>query len=369
MSDTALPRPRQVTMAGWMIIGGSLLVVVTVFERMAGVNDLETRDAIAQFLATPPGDGLGLDVPAVQSLIRVFSMIAGACAAAAAILGFHVLRRHKGARLALTVLAVPLFLSGLVADGFLSSLVAASAVMLWLEPARDWFAGRAPRPRPEPERREQLPPSAPPAPPAAPPVSAVSGPRPHDGFGTPASGPVPPAAPPSVPAPGDPSPASAYPPYGQAYPPPSYAPPTRPPAVVTAAVVTWVFAGITAFLLGAAALLMLTSPDLMFDEMQRQDADLAAQGITQQSLQVAIYVLAGATVVWSALVSAAAVVLVIRRKEWARLAVLFSAGVAAMFCVLGLLAGAFLMVAPLLGCVATFSLLLRGDVRAWVSAR
>ncbi len=110
MSDAALPRPRQVTMAGWMIIGGSLLVVVTVFERMAGVNDLETRDAIEQFLSQPPGDGLGLDVPAVQSLIRVFSMIAGACAAAAAILGFHVLRRHKGARLALTVLAVPLFL-------------------------------------------------------------------------------------------------------------------------------------------------------------------------------------------------------------------------------------------------------------------
>lgn len=363
MSDAALPRPRQVTMAGWMIIAGSLLVVVTVFERMAAVNDLETREAIEQFLSRPPGDGLGLDVPAVQSLIRVFSMIAGACAAAAAILGFHVLRRHQGARLALTVLAVPLFLSGLVADGFLTSLVAASAVMLWLEPSRDWFAGRAPRARPEPERREpprpeQLPPSSPPPP-------AASGPRPHEGFGTPASAPLEPSAPP----PGDPSPAVAYPPYGQAYPPPAYAPPARPPAVVTAAVLTWVFAGITAFLLGAAALLMLTSPDLMFDEMQRQDADLAAQGITQQSLQVAIYVLAGATVVWAALVSAAAVVLVVRRKEWARLAVLFSAGVAAMFCVLGLLAGAFLMVAPLLGCGATVSLLLRRDVRAWVSAR
>jgi len=367
MSDAALPRPRQVTMAGWMIIGGSLLVVVTVFERMAAVNDLETRDAIAQFLATPPGDGLGLDVPAVQSLIRVFSMIAGACAAAAAILGFHVLRRHKGARLALTVLAVPLFLSGLVADGFLSSLVAASAVMLWLEPSRDWFAGRPPRPRPEPERREQLPPSAPPSAPA-PPASSGSGPRPHEGFGTPASTPVEPPVQQSAPAPAGPPSATAYPPYGQPYAAP-YAPPARPTAVVTAAILTWVFAGLTALLLGAAALLMLTSPDLMFDEMHRQDADLAAQGITDRSLQVAIYVLAAATVVWATLVSAAAVVLVVRRKEWARLAVLFSAGVAAMFCILGLLSGAFLMVVPLLGAVATFSLLLRADVRAWVSAR
>lgn len=363
-------------MAGWMIIGGSLLVVVTVFERMAGVNDLETRDAIEQFLSQPPGDGLGLDVPAVQSLIRVFSMIAGACAAAAAILGFHVLRRHKGARLALTVLAVPLFLSGLVADGFLSSLVAASAVMLWLEPSRDWFAGRAPRPRPEPERREagrpeQLPPSAPPGatapPPTAPPAPAASGPRPHEGFGTSASAPVEPPAQQTAPAPGGPPPATAYPPYGQPYAAP-YARPARPAAVVTAAILTWVFAGLTALLLGAAALLMLTSPDLMFDEMHRQDADLAAQGITDRSLQVAIYVLAAVTVVWAALVSAAAVVLVVRRKEWARLAVLFSAGVAAMFCILGLLSGAFLMVVPLLGAVATFALLLRPEVRAWVSA-
>jgi hypothetical protein len=39
-----------------------------------------------------------------------------------------------------------------------------------------------------------------------------------------------------------------------------------------------------------------------------------------------------------------------------------------MFCILGLLSGAFLMVVPLLGAVATFALLLRPEVRAWVSA-
>ena len=44
-------------------------------------------------------------------------MVAGGCAAAAAILGYHVLQRSRGARIALTVLAVPLFVSGLVTGG------------------------------------------------------------------------------------------------------------------------------------------------------------------------------------------------------------------------------------------------------------
>ena len=66
-------------------------------------------------------------------------MVAAGCATAAGILGYQVLRRSKSARLALTVLAAPLFLTGMVTGGFVSSLVAASAVMLWLQPARDWF--------------------------------------------------------------------------------------------------------------------------------------------------------------------------------------------------------------------------------------
>ena len=46
--------------------------------------------------------------------------------------------------------ALPLLLSGMVTGGFLSSSWWPCALLLWLPPARDWFAGRAaPRP-PEP---------------------------------------------------------------------------------------------------------------------------------------------------------------------------------------------------------------------------
>ena len=61
---SAPPRPPQVTLAAMMIMGGSALVVVTVFERVAGLHSLETREAVQRFLAEPPADELGLDVPA-----------------------------------------------------------------------------------------------------------------------------------------------------------------------------------------------------------------------------------------------------------------------------------------------------------------
>ena len=77
----------------------------------------------------------------VLEIMRVFGMVAAGCATAAAILGYHVLQRSRSARLALTLLAVPLFLSGMVTGGFLSSVVAAAAVMLWFQPSRDWFNG------------------------------------------------------------------------------------------------------------------------------------------------------------------------------------------------------------------------------------
>lgn len=346
-TSSTLPRPRQVTLAAWMIMAGSLLVIGTVADRVAGLNTLETREAIEAFLSRPPGDGLGLDVPGVVATLHVVSMVAGGCAAAAAILGYHVLRRNRGARIGLTVLAVPLFLSGLVAGGFLSSVVAASALMLWLQPSRDWFAGRPakkPERAPEPVRRE------PPPPPA--------GPRPHQGFGTaPGPGAPPPYAPPMA--------------FGTTGPPlvshPIPTRPARPSAVVTACVLTWVFTGLAALLMAGSALIMLASPDLVFEEMQRQNPDFAGQGVSDRSIQVATIVVAAVTVVWS-LAAAGFAFALLRRRAWGRVALLVSAIVAAVVCVVGVGLGAVVMVVPLGACVATISLLLRRDLRSWVAA-
>ena len=145
MPESTAPRPTQVTIAAWLVMSGSVVVVLTAFDQIAGLRSVETREAVEEFLGTPFGEWSGLGVQGTLSLIRVLTMVAAACATAAGILGYQVLRRSRSARLVLTLLAAPLFLAGVVVGGFLPSIIVGSIVMLWFQPARDWIDGKTPR--------------------------------------------------------------------------------------------------------------------------------------------------------------------------------------------------------------------------------
>ena len=117
-----------------------MLLVPSIFERLGDLHSLETRTDIQRFLSEPPGSDLGVGLESVLSLLRTVSMVAAGLATAAAILGYHVLKRNRGAHgIGLGVLAIPLFLCGLMTGGFLASVVAASVAMLWLQPSRSWL--------------------------------------------------------------------------------------------------------------------------------------------------------------------------------------------------------------------------------------
>jgi hypothetical protein len=237
-----------------------------------------------------------------------------------AILGYHVLKRSRAARLGITMLAVPLFLTGFVTGGFLSSLVAASAVLLWLQPARDWFDGVT-----------------------RPPVAA--------GVPTPPRA-VSPAAP-AAPAP--PSSPTA---------PVTSAPVRRPAAVVWACCLTWVCSTVTVLSMVASAVALALEPDRLFDEARRQNPDLASQGVTDDVLATVAYLMIAGIVLWCVAAIVVAV-LVFRRIGWARIVLVVSAAVTAALCLVGSAVGAFLLAAPLLASVATLVLLLRADSRPW----
>lgn len=378
---TSLPRPRQVTLAGWLITGGSALVVLSLFEQMAGLNSLETRESVEQFLADVPGTGL--DVSGALDLLRAMMLVSGGCAAAAVVLGVHVLRRSNGARVALSVLAVPLFVTGLLTGGVLSSVVAGAVVLLWLEPSRDWFAGRPARelePRQRPESRDDAAASAREDARSAPADGPAWTPRPHPGFGAapgsgtsgssqaptpehagvPTGAPVPPGAPPPH---GEPAPYAPPVTYGA---PPHPAPARRPAAVLWACVLTWVCSGLAAAMMGLVAVVVAAAPDLVFDQLQQQNPELAGS-TTQASLASAAYVVGGVTVVWSA-VACVLAVLVFRRRPWARVALVGCATGAGAVLVLGVVSS-FVLVLPLAACVATVVLLMRPDVRRWSAGR
>jgi hypothetical protein len=328
-----LQRPRQVTLAGWMIVVGSAVVVFSAFERVSGLRTIESQEAVADFVSEPPGDGLGLSVDQVLDLIQMLSLVAAACATAAAILGLWVLKGSKGARLALAILALPLLLTGLATGGIVSSLVAAAAVMLWVQPARNWFEGR--------------PPPTPPAPLGAPPVAPMAAP------------PTPPPAPADAPQ-GPPPMAVPWPP------PPRVRPAPRPQGVVWACVLTWVCCGLVVVGLGVTVLVLLVAPDVLFDELHRQNPDLADQGLSDSEIKAASFVTAGLFVPW-ALAAAGFAVQAFRRVRWGHRALIISAAVAGGVSLLGMFAST-VMVLPFVAAVVAVALLSRPEVRAWYAA-
>jgi hypothetical protein len=407
VSSDAPARPGQVTAAGWVVLLGGIFVVLSAFESIGALRSLETREAVEEFLAEPPGDGLGLGVEGVLRLMHASALVAGGCAAAMAVLGFFVLRRHKPARLAVSVLAVPLAVTGMVLGGLLSFVIAAAVVLLWMPPARDWFDGRTPRQQPPSHRgpgrrRGDHPGDHPGDQPGDQPDDAAehvapgrdrepaehsgahgpdahgSGeeareqhdrPRSYEGFGT-STGRVqelvrPEQASPDQPQ--HPGPA-AYPQPGRptswqqgGWPDAAQQPARRPAAVALACILTWVMTGLVGVLTGLSLLVLTASPDFLLDEVARQNPDLEEQGVTRSVLLGSTYVVGALVVAWCA-AAAVFAAFAFRGAGWARVALLVSAVVAALLSMVTSV-GAPPMLVPMLAATVVAASLLRRESR------
>jgi len=336
-------RPPHTSMAAGFVIGGSAAIVVSIAGQLSALHSLETQQQLTTFLSQPPGSGLGLDIEGALELFRVVLMVVAACCTAAVVLGVEVLRRNRGARLGLTVLALPIFLGGFVAGGFLTALVTASIVLLWVGPSAVWLHDGRPtsnrgfldRPRlPEPEEPS----------------------RPE---------PVRPSGPtlPSFHQPPAPSPAARQLFVDQ--PPPAQEASHRPDAVVWACVLVWAFCGLAVVLMSASVALLAGNPDLVLDQLQQREEQIAG-GDTDLLLR-ATYVTAAVVALWS-LVAALFAVLAFRRSPGGRTGVVVSAGVAGMVCLVGVFTSV-VMILPAAGALATVALLSRPEVRAWYAHR
>jgi hypothetical protein len=363
MSDNGSARPRQLTLAGWFVVVGSVMLVITVYSSIASLNSVETRDRVTDWLSTPTGQDLGLSVSDALSGLRVALMVTGLCAAASAVLGFFALQRHRGARIALSVIVVPILLANLVTapltGGLLGALIAAATVIMWTGPARDWFAGRPVRQPPEPQPREERRPPSPTMPPAQPPVAPppvdLSTQRPSDapaatsGFGE--------------------RPAQQT----ATLPPQHWAPPTGPPvtyqqpavtfavptAVKVACVCTWVFSGLVALVYVALLFVLVVARNDIVDyvtglpEWQQSSisSDMLLPVLWLGSLLFLAWSVGALVLAWFTW----------RRHNWARYLLVVSAGVS-------LLASAFAFPVSLLhiaACIATIACLFTARSRAW----
>lgn len=330
-------------MAGWVTIVGSLFLVVGMFDAVAGLRSIETREQVTDLLKEPQFKGLDIGVEQWLDLMHQVYLAAGAMAAAAVVLGWYVLRGHNGARIGLTVVALPLFVAGMFANQITASLVAVSAVILWGRPARDWFAGRPVRQ--VPALRQSPPPTGPsahqpyPPSPQRPDLPDVPGghrevsqaPAPHVGFGIPQ---------------------------------PPVVPNQRPGSLVAACVTTWVTCALVVAVSGLALLALLVSPDLIA-EAREQQPSLDDVGLTDREIRVTLYWTTGASLVW-ALAAMAFALGVFLRRSWARPWLLA--------CALGTVAASVLLVQAVVTIVtaaaaaAVVWLLTRPEVTLWLRA-
>ncbi|MGF9757583.1 hypothetical protein AAII07_20535 [Microvirga sp. 0TCS3.31] len=394
MSQPTKQRPPQVSLASGIIMFSSVVVLLTAWERVTSLGSLETQDAIRDALADAPFSSVGLTVSSTTELLRVLCMVAAASACATAILGWYVRKPDRSARLGLTLFAVVVFVTGIPAGGLAGSFVAAGAAMLWIQPAREWFAtGRWTPPAPAPAKEKGKD--------AGRADRSASGPA--DPWGRPPAGSdaAPPSTPsdtaPSVPPPasrpfGEPGPpAQQHPvggpaesPYGQAYPsrpdphraaPAPYATgpapdwqrrqllQARPGAMVAAFVITVVTAG---GLLGLSLLWLAIagfSPDFLRSVMEQQQPELLDDGLSLEQVRTTVFALAGIFVVWCVL----ALVLAgfaMARREWARRGLMVSAAFSAGAC-LALVLNTPLVLLPAVAAVATVVCLRRVEVRRW----
>ncbi|MDZ5619899.1 hypothetical protein SFC88_03625 [Nocardioides sp. HM23] len=351
MPDKA-PRPGQATFAAWLIIGGSVILVVTAWQRISNLHTLEVQEELRRLLNEPPLSGTGLGLEGLKTTIRVMCMVAAAAATASTILGVHALRRSTSARLALTLLAPLVLIGGFATAGFFAPLVVAGICMLWLRPTRDWFAGRpwvsatsaVAQRRPDPFA-PQAPPGPVDAPPRTPEPSSTASP-------TPAAEPGPFTGEYGAPLPDSDPPASPYDVRAK-----------RPGALLAACIIVWTSCAVVAGFMVLFSLVLAVARDAFFDEIERQQPDFDMQGMSQAELATGTYVATALIVLWCAAAMVLAV-LAFRRLQWARIALVLCTGASGLV-LLGVTFLSPLLVVLLGANVVTLWLLLRSDVTAW----
>lgn len=383
MSQPTTHRPPQVSLASGIVIFSSVVVLLTAWERVTSLRSLETQEAIRDVISGAPFSSLGLTVSSTTELLRISCMVAAAAACATAILGWYVRKPDRSSRLALTLFAVVVFLTGIPAGGLAGSFVAAGAAMLWMQPAREWFAtGRwtPPDPAPAKDSRAERGASGPTDPWGRPPTDGGAP------AGAPPDGPPPASRPfgespygqpfPQQPSAGQPGPQQPF--TGQPGPqhpaPAPYAPPApdwqrrqlldaRPGAMVAAFVITVVTAGglLTLSLLWLA--IAGFSPDFLQSALEQQQPELLDDGLSLEQVRTTVFALAGAFVVWC-LVALVLAGFAMARREWARRGLMVSAAFSAGAC-FALVLNTPLVLVPAAAALATVVCLRRVEVRRW----
>jgi hypothetical protein len=360
-------RPSQTSLSGWLVVLGSVFVVLGAFERVATIGSIKSQQAAADALDRAPSGALSVDD--VQLALHVMAVIAGGLATLTAGAGWLVLRRSREARLVLSIAAPLLALMGLAVSPFAGMLVAAATLMLWLHPSREWLAGRpvpatsggAGQPAERPvDRPVERPVETPPEPVRTPGPTHPPGPGPSGTMS-----------------------AMTYTPGSESYPPPpqyggsnpyggSGAPTRRPGTVTAAAIITMVFGALTALGCGILGLtLLLADKNNVINDLQDQLGDQSA--FDDYTFEDWENVLSAAGIIFLVLAVWAVISIVLavgalRGSNGARITLIISAAVSIVVSLIGTLIFLFPGL-NLIAAIAVIVLLFTGGAGDWYRAK
>ncbi|HYJ66989.1 MAG TPA: hypothetical protein VEX15_04940 [Nocardioidaceae bacterium] len=379
MTETA-PRPRQVTLASLIAGLGSLLVLVNIFAVMADWGSASIREHVEDALDSAPFGSTRISVDAALEMVRITLMVVAAGCVAAVVLAIYTVRRHRSARVGLTVLtsawallSLALGLAGLL----LAAIAIGCVILLWSAEARTWFASGTP-PKvvatavpPIPPPNATLPKGMPavmstPTSPDEPDQPTLSGSPGAQESSEPVTG-------------GPPAPSGGYSGYGPPPPPPSgyqpytaYAPagpppnpvvPSKRPGTLTAAgIITIVMSSIALLGTGIVAIWFLGDRSSM--ESNDDFVDMAGDAeIAVEDLVTAIGVMS----VIGALLSVAAIVLaaMLLKNKRVRIALVVLTSIAIIASLLAFPLGLLWVIAEILVIVFCFV----GGASAWLDAQ
>jgi hypothetical protein len=162
-APTLTGRPREVTLAGTQAVVGSLVALVVLVNGMQELYSTEVHDALTEIVESDEAERIGLTLEGARTILRYSIMALSVLSAASLVLGFFVLRRHRAARVALTVIGSTVALLALAAGPFgwvVTAYIGVCVALLWTKSARTWFGEG----RPDPPT-QQIGPGPPPPPP------------------------------------------------------------------------------------------------------------------------------------------------------------------------------------------------------------
>jgi hypothetical protein len=335
-TSTTPERPTHVAVACAIAVVCSVLVVVSAWDTLGSLHTIVMRQRLESAIRRAGVQGSGITLSDLTLVLRVVTIAVACCAAAVAVLSVETMRRSRGARVAMTALAVPVFLGGLVSGGIFSTAVAAAVSTLWYGPARAWFDGVP--------GRDGAPRQAPAAPPPRPrPDSPELRPQAWSPSGPPSS-PQPPAS-------------SSYDVHAARF--------RRPVPLLVACLLTWLSCALAALVGGATVLVLAVDSQGILDRTHARDPQLAGSGLSDHAVIVAAFVMGSLVLVWS-VAAAVVAVLAFQRRRWAWHTLLGSTAAVVVLSVLAVLGSAVVLV-PVAAALVTIVLLLRPEVRAWFS--